>query len=61
MGRGGQGDIMLVADRVVLLQNTAEQRCKKPAFTFPLAICMNYCKTEHIVLVIAMRSILSPQ
>ena len=52
---------MLVADRVVLLQNTTEQRCQKPAFTFPLAICMNYCKTEHIVLVIAMRSILSPQ
>ena len=24
---GGQEDIMLVADRVVLLQNTAEQRC----------------------------------
>ena len=31
MGRGGQGDIMLVADRVVLLQNTAEQRCFKEA------------------------------
>ena len=30
-GGGGQGEIMLVADRVVLPQNTAEQRCFKVA------------------------------
>ena len=54
---------MLVADRVVLLQNTAEQRCFKDAciyIYFSLAICTNYCKTDHVVLAIAMHSILSP-